>query len=77
MDRGWDLGSPALHRHHSGNRGQEERIPETASDVGTNIGLRSFSLLSLRFFSEFVCSFMDFPRFCCDFEILGGQFDIL
>ena len=25
-------------------RGQEERIPETASVVGTNIALRSFSL---------------------------------
>ena len=64
-------------------RGQEERIPKTASVVGTNFGLRSFSLCLLFFFGFFVF-FIDFNRFLWVFNdldgfwmILGSDFDIL
>ena len=56
-------------------RGWEERIPKTASAVGTNFGLRLFSLF-FSFLRLFVFS-KDFNGFCYDLDILGSDFDIL
>ena len=61
-------------------RGQEERIPKTASVVGTINGLRSFLLWLYMFFLHFFAFFvffLDFLWFCCDLVILGSYFDIL